>query len=262
MKLAVLVCASMAILSDAKSIQSRQSDDKTPFEFEDVIPSTFGQRGFSGSWISGTEFTYMLNGDFVKYNVESKSDEKILTKEFIESQDLKGATFRVSGDLKKVLVRYDNRQIFRHSTVSKFTIVFLDFVEPSLKIADGGEVQIAFFSPNGNGLAYIQDNDIYYLDFDFSGNPKRVTSNGVPGVIYNGIPDWVYEEEVLGTDAATWFSPNGKKMAFIQFDDTNVREAVYDLYGDSDTDQYPKEVHLRYPKVKFKRSCDSISLMF
>lgn len=255
MKLAIFVFASITIFCDAKSIESKQSDDKSPFEFEDVIPSSFGQRGFGGSWISGTEFTYMLSGDFVKYNVESKAIEKILTKEFIESENLSGATFRVSDDLKKVLVRYDNRQIFRHSTVSKFTIVFLDSSVPSYKIAEGGEIQIAFFSPNGNGLAYIQDNNIYYLDFDALGLATIVTSDGVPGVIYNGIPDWVYEEEVLGTDAATWFSPNGKKLAFIRFDDTNVREAVYDLYGDSATEyQYPKEVHLKYPKVKLTRS--------
>jgi dipeptidyl-peptidase 4 len=65
--------------------------------------------------------------------------------------------------------------------------------------------------------------------------------------IYNGIPDWVYEEEVLSTDAATWFSPNGNHFAFAQFNDTKVKEAVYDVYGDK---QYPEEVHLRYPKVR------------
>lgn len=62
------------------------------------------------------------------------------------------------------------------------------------------------------------------------------------------IPDWVYEEEMLGTDAASWISPDDKYLAFIRFDDTNVKEAVYDLYGDGEQ-QYPEEVHLRYPKV-------------
>lgn len=61
-------------------------------------------------------------------------------------------------------------------------------------------------------------------------------------------PIQVYEEEVLGTDAASWFSPDGKYLAFIRFDDTDVREAVYDLYGEKS--QYPESVHLKYPKVR------------
>lgn len=115
-------------------------------------------------------------------------------------------------------------------------------------------MQTAFFSPVGNGLAYIQNNNIYYRTLP---NLREViTSDGKPGEIYNGIPDWVYEEEVLGTDAASWFSPDGRYLAFIRFDDTEVREAVYDVYSKGNPEenlQYPEEVHLRYPKVRLKK---------
>lgn len=249
MKFILLVCASVTIFIDAKSIEPRQINGKAPYEFDEVVPNAFGQRGFNGAWISGTEFTYNSNGDFVKYNVETKTTVTILTKDIIDQNKWSDASFRVSGDLKKILVRFDQRQIFRHSTVSKFSIVFLDSTEPHYKIANGEEIQIAFFTPNGNGLAYIKDNNIYYLNFNEFGLPSIVTADGIPGVIYNGIPDWVYEEEVLGSDAATWFSPDGSKLAFIRFDDNKVQEAVYELYGEGDR-QYPEEVHLRYPKVK------------
>ena len=33
-----------------------------------------------------------------------------------------------------------------------------------------------------------------------------VTQTGRPGVIFNGVADWVYEEEVLGTNKAMYFS--------------------------------------------------------
>lgn len=245
----------MTIFVDAKSIETKQADGKKPFEFEEVVPNAFGQRGFNGVWISGNEFTYTSNGDFVKYNVDTKTTVTLLSKDIIDRNSWSGAFFRVSADLKKILVRYNQRQIFRHSTVSKFAIVFIDSAEPNIQIANGEEIQIAFFAPNGNGLAYIQDNNIYYMNFEF-GLPAIITVDGVPGVIYNGIPDWVYEEEVLGTDAATWFSPDGKKLAFIRFDDNKVQEAVYELYGEGDR-QYPEEVRLRYPKVKLTCSCDS-----
>ncbi len=31
--------------------------------------------------------------------------------------------------------------------------------------------------------------------------------SGVPGTVFNGIADWVYEEEVLSDTKALWFSP-------------------------------------------------------
>lgn len=232
-----------------KSLNSKQST-KIPFEFDDVVPNKFGQRSFGGVWISGNEFTYTLSGSFVKYNVDTKETVTVLSKEFIDGKAWASPTFRFSPDLSKILVRYAQRSIFRHSTVSRFSVVVPGSDDPEFEIADGAELQTAFFAPSGQGLAYILENNIYYLKLDALGLPEVITSDGEPGVIYNGIPDWVYEEEVLGTDAASWFSPNGEKLAFIRFDDVNVREAVYNIYGDGTGDHlYPEEVHLRYPKV-------------
>lgn len=39
---------------------------------------------------------------------------------------------------------------------------------------------------------YIYGNNIYYMP-DISSAPIQLTSSGVEGVIFNGIPDWVYE---------------------------------------------------------------------
>jgi len=45
-----------------------------------------------------------------------------------------------------------------------------------------------------NDIAYVHDNDIYHVTFTAGGSKvRRLTENGVPGIIYNGIPDWVYE---------------------------------------------------------------------
>jgi dipeptidyl-peptidase 4 len=236
------------LLCDAKTIRQPKQTTKKPFEFNEVIPNAFGQRGFNGVWISPNEFTYSASGNFIKFNVITKQNETILTKAYIDQQLWSGPTFRFSPDLSKILVRYAQRQIFRHSTVSKFSIIFPGTNRPEFKIAEGREIQIAFFPPTGNGLAFIEENNIYYLNLETLELPKVVAGDGIPGVIYNGIPDWVYEEEVLGTDAASWFSPNGQKLAYIRFDDRQVKEAVYEMYGEGDR-QYPEEIHLRYPKV-------------
>lgn len=248
-KLILLVCVTIV---HSKSILPKQSS-KLPVEFDDVLPSKFGARGFGGTWVSGNEFTYTTGGNFVKYNVETKETETILTQAYISQHGWSGPSFRFTPDLSKILVRYAQRQIFRHSTVSKFSIITPNSDEPEFKIAGGAEIQIAFFAPNSKGLGYIQDNNIYYLNLEALGLAEIITADGISDVIYNGIPDWVYEEEVLGTDAASWFSPNGEKLAYIRFDDREVKEALYELY---DNRQYPEEIHLRYPKVISVILCD------
>ena len=44
-------------------------------------------------------------------------------------------------------------------------------------------------------MAFVHDNDIYYMDQP-SATPVRLTDDGEPEVVFNGVPDWVYEEEV------------------------------------------------------------------
>ena len=34
---------------------------------------------------------------------------------------------------------------------------------------------------------------------------------GIPGTVFNGIADWVYEEEVISDTRALWFSPDGRQ---------------------------------------------------
>ena len=54
------------------------------------------------------------------------------------------------------------------------------------------------------------------------------------GTIYNGVADWLYEEEILGTDTALW--PHAASLAFLSFNDTEVeagtRHIVTIIQGD------------------------------
>jgi dipeptidyl-peptidase 4 len=181
--LLLLFCGGTMWLTEAKSIELKA--EKSSIRFDDVIPSKFGQRGFSGSWISSSEFTFNSNGDFIKFNVATGQNDTILSEKFIGEHAWNGTRFSVSSDLKKVLVRHSERQIFRHSTVSRFSIIRLDG-EDEYKVASGSEIQIAFFTPNGKGLAFIENNDIYYLDIPDNGDystPQKITTDGIPGVV-------------------------------------------------------------------------------
>ena len=73
---------------------------------------------------------------------------------------------------------------------------------------------------------------------------------GIPGTIFNGICDWVYEEEVISDTKALYFSPDGKHLSWIQFNDTEVDVMPLQVYGQPGRVefQYPIPTPLRYPK--------------
>lgn len=52
---------------------------------------------------------------------------------------------------------------------------------------------LAEWSPRGHGLIMVQDYDIYFRPSPTSPHWYRITDTAVPGVISNGVPDWLYE---------------------------------------------------------------------
>ena len=82
-------------------------------------------------------------------------------------------------------------------------------------------------------MVYVFENNIYIKDITkLSEKDIQITNDGIIDTIYNGIPDWVYEEEILSTNKAMYFTKTGSRMAFAQFNDTEVEEFYYTKYGD------------------------------
>ena len=92
-------------------------------------------------------------------------------------------------------------------------------------------------------------NDSFYRETPES-QDAMVTTSGRPGVVFNGVADWVYEEEVLSDTKAIYFSPDGDKLAWIEFNDTDVDVMTITHYGQPGNlqFQYPIQTPLRYPK--------------
>lgn len=99
----------------------------------------------------------------------------------------------------------------------------------------------------------------------------RITDNENNTFIYNGIMDWLYEEEIFGDSIVRssicciwqsqvkfhaspinlcfkgmWWSNSGKYLAYISIDDQEVDLIEYSLYEGM---QYPKTVKVPYPKT-------------
>ena len=110
-------------------------------------------------------------------------------------------------------------------------------------------LNLVHWSPIGNSFIFVHANNLYYKSSP-QADEIQLTTDG-NRVVFNGIPDWVYEEEVLSSNIATWFSPQGEQIAFIRFDDANVPIMKIPFYGQPGFPefQYPQELILHYPKA-------------
>jgi len=78
----------------------------------------------------------------------------------------------------------------------------------------------ASFSPDGAKVAFVRQGDLYWTEVA-SGRQHRLTDRGDQLDQLNGVADWVYEEE-LEVKRSFWWSPDGQKICFVQYDTTAV----------------------------------------
>ena len=85
--------------------------------------------------------------------------------------------------------------------------------------------------------------------YDFSNSVLRLTVTGLAGTIYNGVSDWLYEEEILGQTGAVFLSPRATKMAFMSFNDSKVELSTMKRFSKEVDNQERRELKFRYPKA-------------
>ncbi|MDC0249658.1 S9 family peptidase, partial [Flavobacteriales bacterium] len=106
------------------------------------------------------------------------------------------------------------------------------------------KVMYATFSPKGDKIAYVLDNNLFIQNIN-SGQVKQVTTDGKKNHIINGASDWVYEEEFALVRSFEW-APDGKHIAYYKFDESHVKEFSMDLFKGG---LYPTQEVFKYPKA-------------
>ena len=103
----------------------------------------------------------------------------------------------------------------------------------------------------GNSVIYVdQDNNIYHRA-SVKDQDEPLTTSGIESEVFNGIPDWVFEEEVFEDNKAMWWAPDGNKLVWRFFNDTLVNSYFLQSYGSwkKPVLQYPYIQDVPYPKV-------------
>lgn len=231
---------------------------KTQITLEDIwLIGTYGAKSVSGlrSMSDGENYTVINRsekGAFIeKFSYKSgKSKGFVLGPDELASGkkaiELDGYQF--SADESKVLITTDQESIYRYSTKGLYYVY--DFAAKKLRqINTSGKASHATFSPDGNYVSFVSGNNLYFEDVN-SGKRTTITKTGVPNKLINGMSDWVYEEEFAFTKAYEW-SPDGKYIAYYEFDESNVKEFDMPMYGGG---LYPEHYKFKYPKAGERNS--------
>ncbi|XP_056280030.1 inactive dipeptidyl peptidase 10 isoform X1 [Pseudoliparis swirei] len=139
--------------------------------------------------------------------------------------------------------------------LSSWRITFnRDLLELNPPEREKAVLQYASWGPQGSQLAYVFDGDIYYK-LSVTSRALRLTTADLEQNVVNGLSDWIYEEEVLLTYVAHWWSMDGARLAYLTINNsaTPVMEIPHFLGG-----LYPSNLLFPYPKAG--SSIPSVSL--
>ena len=176
----------------------------------------------------------------------------------LASTKLDVSDYSWSPDGRRLLVFTNTRKVWRQNTRGDYWV--LDVAGSGIPRKLGGpapeaSLMFAKFSPDGTRVAYVRQNNIYVERID-TGAIVQLTKDGTrppggaawapatAGTIVNGTSDWVNEEELDIRDGFRW-SPDGRRIAYWQFDTTGVQD--FTLIDDT-TALYPTTTVFAYPK--------------
>lgn len=225
-------------------------------DLESIIGEAFSPPSFDATWSTGNNVIIRAeNGDLELYDIEANTTKRLVTN---TSEILHRSTRSplLSPDGDEVAIAYDVQQVYRHSFLALYSSINVDsqtsvsIVPPGLSTrSNEAFLQNLVWGPSGTALAFVYLNNIYYKS-NLTNEAQQITTSGQLDVIYNGIPDWVYEEEVFSSNNALWFSADGTKLAFATFNDTEVRTMKVPRYGVPGSLEYQYTLHhaIRYPK--------------
>ncbi len=151
--------------------------------------------------------------------------------------------YAFSPDEQKMLIRTETEHIYRYSTRSK-VFVYDRHTKQMTPLFALKPVMYPEFNPQGAAVAFVHANNLYYQDIK-TGKVTQATKDGRTNAVINGATDWVYEEEFALAQGYQW-SPDGRRIAFLRFDESKVKEFTMTYYRN---ELYPHYETFKYPKV-------------
>jgi len=222
-----------------------QSTAKKPVTLDDVLKQPYSRMTTPVWSPNGQTFAYRQQGSIYLYEAAKQKSKEWFQPEKLEADAVRVSESKAFGwqnrrvssgsiqwfsNNKDILTEAGGDLFIVHPNGKHEQLTKTDFAEEDPKL-----------SPDGTQILYRTHSNLYLLDIS-SHQTRPLTSDGTPTLL-NGQLDWVYPEELdLGT--ATWWSPDSKQVAFLQFDISH--EFIYpqtDLTGEralAEPERYPQ----------------------
>ena len=201
-------------------------------ELKDIASGRLAGKSMYGVKVmpDGETYAEIEGTSIVSYSF--KTGQKVAT--LFDAQSVKGdkmdavTDFMVSPDGRRMLIETGRRSVYRHSYTANFYIFDIrnNRVVP---LSDNGPQQTPLFSPDGQQIAFVRDNNIFLVKLLYDNAEVQVTKDGKRNEVINGIPDWVNEEE-FGFSRAMVFSADSKQLVWIRYDESQVPQYSMPLF--------------------------------
>ncbi|PYI01123.1 pheromone maturation dipeptidyl aminopeptidase DapB [Aspergillus sclerotiicarbonarius CBS 121057] len=266
---------SEALQSHEADTTSGSSSSGKPVTLEQVLMGQWLPRSHAVSWIAGPNGEdgllvergedqgkgYLRVDDIRsrKNNVNSQESKVLMEKAIVQvdGRSIFPVSAWPSPDLNKVLILSEREKNWRHSFTGKYWIfdVATQTAQPLDPSDPDGRVQLAIWSPTSDMVAFVKNNNLYLRKLS-SEKVMPITKDGGADLFY-GVPDWVYEEEVFSDNSVTWWSGDGKYVAFLRTNETAVPEFPVQYYLSRPSgkqpapglEDYPEVREIKYPKA-------------
>lgn len=249
MKRTLAACFGFLVLATAATAQVPERLDRA---LTAIYGRTeYGIEGFGPVvWIdNGSRYVTTDEGGLTAHDTATGSMTPLATAaELKPAGAIAAASF--STDASQVLLFSNTRKVWRLNTRGDYWV--LDLRTHRLRQvgrdAPPSSLMFAKFSPDGSRVAYVREQNLYVED-NANGRVTALTTGGARDII-SGTSDWVNEEELFIRDAFKW-SPDGRQIAYLQFDTSGVGR--FTLINNTDA-LYPTLTEFPYPKVGTKNS--------
>ncbi|CAG7962261.1 unnamed protein product [Penicillium salamii] len=251
----------------ATASSTGEADHRDPVTLKQILEGAWLPQSHAISWIAGpkgedgllvergeVQDAYLRVEDIrsSKDGVDNLETRVLMKKDYIWFDGKMYHALRTwpSPDMTKVLVMTDIQSNWRHSFFGKYWI--LDVATQETEPLDPGNlsdrVQLAVWSPTSDAVVFVREQNLFLRKLG-SLEATTVTKDGSDDLFY-GIPDWVYEEEVFQGNTGTWWSDDGKFVAFLRTNESAVPEYPVQYFLSRPSGKEPPPGLENYPEVR------------
>ena len=267
--------AAEALATPESNAATEITDSGKPVTLDQVLHGEWYARSHAISWIAGPEGEDglllqagegegegFLRVDDIrnrKDNAATHTSRVLMEKPYVQvdGHHVSPVKHWPSPDLKKVLLLSKYEKNWRHSYTGLYWIfdVATQTAQPLDPTNPNGRIQLAIWSPTSDAVVFVRDNNMYLRNLS-SDRVITVTTDGGKDFFY-GIPDWVYEEEVFSGNSVTWWSNDGKYVAFLRTNESSVPDYPVQYFLSKPSgkkplpglENYPETRDIKYPKA-------------